>query len=232
MVRIRVPAATAVAVMALSACGTIHGPYPQLGEAGPAIDYVRFPPPPPMPTRPSAPADARAGADVEAELARLNAALGRLTGEIEQSRRHLTDLEAEVERARARIDELLEGAGTARAAAPLPPQQPTVAAGLRPLVRLTYEQAADIDYAEDVRDAVWTALERLPDAVFDVVAVSPAEADPSAGARGTHGEQGVWLHAEEVVASLVAMGIEPERLTLSAAVSEAARADEVHLYIR
>ena len=66
-----------------------------------------------------------------------------------------------------------------------------------------------------------------------MVAVSPAEADPAAGASaGAQGERGVWLHAEEVVASLVAMGIEAERLTLSAAVSEAATADEVHLYIR
>ena len=96
MVRIRVPAATAVAVMALSACGSIHGPYPQPGEAGTAIDYVRFPPPPPMPTRPLAPADARAGASAEAELARLDAALGRLTGEIEQSRRRLADLKADL----------------------------------------------------------------------------------------------------------------------------------------
>lgn len=229
MVRIRVPAATAVAVMALSACGSIHGPYPQPGEAGTAIDYVRFPPPPPMPTRPLAPADARAGANVEAELARLDAALGRLTGEIEHSRRRLADLEAEVQRARARIDALLEGAGTAEVSAPLPPQQPPLATGLRPLVRLNYDHAADVDYAEEVRDAVWTALERLPDAVFDVVAVSPAEPDPAAG---VHGNEGVWLHAEDVAASLVAMGIEPERLTLSAAVSEAARADEVHLYIR
>jgi hypothetical protein len=233
MVRIRVPVATAVAVMALSACGSIHGPYAQPGEAGTAIDYVRFPPPPPMPTRPLAPAEARGGADVEAELARLDAALGRLTGDIEASRRHLAHLEAEVERARARIDELLEGAGTAKVSAPLPPPRPPVAAGLRPLVRLRYEQAADVDFAEEVRNAVWTALERLPDAVFDVVAVSTTEADPAAGtATDTQGEEAAWLHAEEVVASLVAMGIEPERLTLSAAVSEAARADEVHLYIR
>jgi hypothetical protein len=229
MVRIRVPAATAVAVMALSACGSIHGLDGQPGEAAGSVDYVRFPPPPPMPTRPVAPAAARAATDVEAELAHLDAALNRLTGEIERSRRRLTNLEAEVERARARIEALREGAGTAKAATPLPFRQPAQGEDRRPLVRVRYGQAADVDYAEEVREAVWTALERLPDAVFDVVAVSPGG---TGAADGPQGDDSIWLHAEGVAASLVAMGIEPERLTLSSAVSDAAGADEVHLYIR
>jgi hypothetical protein len=182
-----------------------------------------------MPTRPAAPAATRAATDVEAELAHLDAALSRLAGEIEQSRRHLADLQAEVARARARIDALREGGGTAEAAAPLPPRQPTEPEDRRPLVRVRYEQAAEVNYAEEVREAVWAALERLPDAAFDVVAVSPAG---TATAAGPQGEDSIWLHAEDVAASLVAMGIEPERLTLSSAVSETTGADEVHLYIR
>ena len=113
-----------------------------------------------------------------------------------------------------------------------PPQPPRWPPAFARWCALSTTTRRDVDYAEEVRDAVWTALERLPDAAFDVVAVSPVEADPAAGTAGAQGEQGVWLHAEDVAASLMAMGIEPERLTLSAVVSEAARPDEVHLYIR
>ncbi len=233
MVRIRVPAATAAAVMALSACGSIDGPYGKLETAPTGIDSVRFPPPPPMPRRPVAPAEAPAeaapDAAVEAELAHLGAALSQLAGEIEQSRRHLAELEAEVERVRARIGTLRDGGGTAKTATPRPPRQPAESENRRPLVRVRYEQAADVEHAEDVRDAVRAALERLPDAAFDVVAVSPAG---MAAASGRQGEESIWLYAEDVAASLTAMGIEPERLTLSSAVSEAAGTGEVHLYIR
>lgn len=223
MVRIGVPAVTCVAIMALSACGSIHGPHVPPDDARPAIDYARFPPPPPVPPLPAQ--AARAGAGMAEELGELQSSLGRLAGEIEQARRHLADLEAEVERSRARIDQLL-----GRRQPALPAQQASAAPGLRPLVRIRCAEAAGVDcadYEDALRGAVSAALERLPDAVFDVVAVNPE--GPAAEPQG---DTVAWLHAEQVAASLMAMGIEPDRLSLSSTLSEAAGASEVHLYVR
>lgn len=224
MVRIGVPAVTCVAIMALSACGSIHGPHLPPDGSRPAIDYVRFPPPPPVAPLPAQ--AARADAGIAGELAELQSSLGRLSGEIEHARRHLADLEAEVERSRARIEQLL-GMQQPAAEAPLPAQQAWAAPGLRPLVRIRCGEAAAVDYEDALRGAVSAALERLPDAVFDVVAVNPEGTDAE-----PQGDDVAWLHAEEVAASLVAMGIEPERLSLSLTLSEAAGSSEVHLYVR
>lgn len=227
MVRIGVPAVTCVAIMALSACGSIHGPHVPPDGARPAIDYVRFPPPPPVPPLPAQ--AARADAGIAGELAELQSSLGRLSGEIERARRHLADLEAEVERSRARIEQFL-GRQQPGAGAPIPAQQASAAPGLRPLVRIRCEEAAGVDcadYDDALRGAVSAALERLPDAVFDLVAVNP-----DGTAAEPQGNGVAWLHAEEVAASLVAMGIEPNRLSLSSTLSETAGASEVHLYVR
>ncbi len=134
--------------------------------------------------------------------------------------------EAEVDGARARIDSLLFGQAPDKPSmAPIPEQRP---ADRRPLVRIRCD-GPRTNYADALEEAVATALARLPDAVFDLVAVIPAGAgtEPAAQADG-----GALLYAQEVMASLLAMGIEPDRLSLSSATGDGTTVDEIHLYIR
>lgn len=231
MVRIRVPAIAAAAVLALAACSSIDGAYPSPGAAGAASDdalfNALFPPPPPVP--PDEAAGTAAGTDIGHELADLHAALNRLSADIDESRRHLAHLQAEVERTRARIERLLAASNTGGIDADVRHEQTAVApADRRPLVRIRYDRPA-VDYADALREAVDIALARLPDAGFDVVAVAPAGAggEPSAEDSGA-----AKLHAEEVMATLLDMGLPATRLTLSSAVSDGASVNEVHLYIR
>ena len=235
MVRIRVPAVAAAAVLALSACSSIDGVFPSPGQPGATFDHALFPPPPPMPTGPMDPPAApiagpvAGGFDVGQALAELHGALARLSADIEQSRRHLADLQAEVERTQARIDRLLatDGAGTHGPGRNVVPA-PTASGERRPLVRIRYD-TPEADYADAVREAVWAALARLPDAAFDLIAVTPAEDD--AEPLGAAGEA-ARLHAEAVMAMLLDLGVEPDRLSLTSAINDTASVDEVHLYIR
>lgn len=216
MVRIGSTAAAAAAVLALAACGSIHGSSPWTGGAGAVIDYELFPPPPRVPAVPAATADEKAS-----EIASLRASLTQLSADIDESRRHLARLEAEAESTRTRIDRLLaeqdafEADGTP-ATVPARPER-------RPLVRIRYDRP-NVAYEDALVDAVALTLARLPDAAFDLVAVTPAAANA--------GPATAQLHAEEVEASLLAMGVEPDRISLFAAMSDVAAIDEVHLYIR
>lgn len=216
MVRIGSTAAAAAAVLALAACGSIHGSSPWTGGSGAVIDDELFPPPPPVPAVP-----AETGEQKASEIASLRASLTRLSADIDESRRHLARLEAEVESTRTRLDRLLAEqdsfkAGGTPAAVPARPDR-------RPLVRIRYDDP-DVAYEDALVDAVALTLARLPGAAFDLVAVTPAAAN---GGPAT-----ARLHADEVEASLLAMGVEPDRISLAAAMSDAVAIDEVHLYIR
>ncbi len=73
------------------------------------------------------------------------------------------------------------------------------------------------------------ALERRPDATFELVAVAPS--------TGTAGEVALGASmakraAEAVLRSLANMGLPPDRVTLSATTSATAQTNEVHIYVR
>ena len=73
------------------------------------------------------------------------------------------------------------------------------------------------------------ALERRPNAGFDLVAVTPAVGDPAKVALETNRAR---RNAELVLRSLVNMGLPPERTSLAATSSPDAQVNEVHLYVR
>jgi hypothetical protein len=110
------------------------------------------------------------------------------------------------------------GSGTAPAAtdggAPAP---------RRPLVVIRFDRP-DVVYDKALYSAVNSALERKPEAVFDLVAVAPGGS--SAGATTARRD------AEKVLRSLTAMGLPASRVTLSAGTSAEARTSEVHIYVR
>ena len=88
---------------------------------------------------------------------------------------------------------------------------------------------AHVDYEDQMYQAVSTALDRKPDATFTIVAVSPKSNDPAAvGGDLERADR----NAENVKSSLIQLGLQPNRITLSNISSDVAQSPEVHLYIR
>lgn len=224
MVRIQVPAVVAAAALALAACSSLGGGYAPYAVGGATFDPVLFPPPPPMPPEPRG--ALAAGRDMREEIAGLAAAVERLSADVEANRRRLAALTTELQRTRARIEALLAAGAPTSAASPAIPGEP--GGDRRPLVRIRYDRPS-VDHADAVRTAVGAALARLPDAAFDLVAVTAAEDGATANA-GAADE--AWAHAEEVMADLLEMGLAADRLTLSAAGGPGADVGEVRIYVR
>lgn len=100
--------------------------------------------------------------------------------------------------------------------------------GRRPLVLIRFDRP-DVPFQQALYNAVSRALERRPNASFDLLAVAP-----SVGTRGQVASNTTKARqeAEAVLRALVEMGLPPSRVAMSASVSAAATTNEVHLYIR
>ncbi len=98
----------------------------------------------------------------------------------------------------------------------------------RLLVLIRYNQP-NVDYQQQLSQAVGTAVERRPNAQFSIVAVSPSSGDPAALADE---EQTAKSNAEEVKRSLIQMGLTPSRITIASTQAQTAQSPEVHVYIR
>ncbi|MBB4287811.1 hypothetical protein [Roseospira goensis] len=101
-------------------------------------------------------------------------------------------------------------------------------AGGQPLVMVRFDRGS-VDYETALYEAVNNALGRYPNAGFQVVAVGPAV--NAVGQRSQNTAQ-ARLYAERVVRSLQNMGIDPNRITLSATTSPTAQHPEVHVLLR
>ena len=109
---------------------------------------------------------------------------------------------------------------TAQSPGPLP--------GDRPLVVIRFDRD-DVPYQQALYNAVSRALERRPEASFDLVAVSPRS---GTAAQVALNSTAVKRHAEAVLRSLTDMGLPPNRIKLSATMDENAQSNEVHIYVR
>jgi len=98
----------------------------------------------------------------------------------------------------------------------------------RLLVLIRYNQP-NVEYQQQLSQAVGAAIERRPNAEFSIVAVSPTSGDPA-----TTAEQQVAAKAsaDEVKRSLVQLGLAPSRITVASTQSQTAQSPEVHVYIR
>ena len=122
--------------------------------------------------------------------------------------------------------------GAAPAAGGPPAQQSSAApapqpiGNRRPLVVIKFTRP-NVEYDQQLYAAVSQALDRKPDAMFDLVAVTPAK--PETGATS-----GVSARrsAEGVMRSFANMGLPLNRVALSATNSTQAQVNEVHLYVR
>lgn len=100
--------------------------------------------------------------------------------------------------------------------------------GARPLVKIRFDRP-DVDYEQPVYMAVNEALDRYPDARFDLVAVTPTSGNAAEVAiESTRARR----NAERVLRTLTQMGLPLERIDLSYSDSAEASTSEVHLYIR
>ena len=101
------------------------------------------------------------------------------------------------------------------------------ATGQRPLVVIRFT-SDDVDYEQPLYQAVSAALERRPQAVFDIVAVSPSEGGDATRALAANQSR---RNAEGVLRTLVDLGLPPNQATLSSAAADVS-GSEVHVYVR
>jgi len=110
-----------------------------------------------------------------------------------------------------------------------PGQNPAAsAAGNRPLVVIRFDRPNPA-YEQALYTAVSRAIERRPEAVFDLVAVSPGHGNQAQVALASSNAK---RQAETVMRSLTDMGLPANRVSLSASTSNSAQTNEVHLYVR
>ncbi len=106
---------------------------------------------------------------------------------------------------------------------------PAAQAGTRrPLVVIRFDRP-NVEYEQALYNAVSRALERRPEATFDLVAVAPGQGSAAEAAKSANTAR---RNAEAVLRSLTAMGLPASRVTLSAGTSGEAQTNEVHLYVR
>lgn len=107
--------------------------------------------------------------------------------------------------------------------------QPTsVPAGGRPLAKIKFDRP-DVEYEQPLYVAVNEALDRYPNARFDLVAVHPSQGNAAEVAiESTRARR----NAERVLRALIDMGVPSDRIDLAYDQSDMASTNEVHLYIK
>ncbi len=106
--------------------------------------------------------------------------------------------------------------------------QPGALASPRPLVVIRFDKP-DVDFQQAVYQSVSEALEKYPNAKFELVAVAPGAGNPARKAiESTRSRR----NAERVLRTLTGMGLGAERVELSSMVNDNIQTNEVHLYIR
>ncbi|MBM3531537.1 MAG: hypothetical protein FJX60_00695 [Alphaproteobacteria bacterium] len=165
-------------------------------------------------------------------LNELNGDLQRQTAYLNSERSNLASLSVGIKNG-----ELLgQGLGNRAFASAAPLQASALAApsgatlteGRRPLVVIRFDRAR-VDYQQALYNAVSRALERRPDAAFDLVAVSPSRGN---AAQVTLNSANAKRNAETVLRSLTEMGLPATRVQLSSTTSGQAQNTEVHVYVR
>ncbi len=98
----------------------------------------------------------------------------------------------------------------------------------RPLVKIRFDRP-NVAYEQPVYMAMNEALNRFPNARFELVAVHPANGNAAEVAiESTRARR----NAERVLRSLTEMGLDLDRIDLSYTPSSEATTNEVHLYVR
>ena len=120
--------------------------------------------------------------------------------------------------------------GTAPGAMPdaLPARTAAPGGGRSPLVVIRFDRASP-DYEPDLHRAVTAAVDRKPDVIFDVVAVSPRSGTPAQQAQAADEARS---HGRDVFRTLMTMGLLGEQVTFDHAAVETAEDSEVRVFVR
>ncbi len=103
-----------------------------------------------------------------------------------------------------------------------------MSSGPRPLVKIKFDKP-DVQFEQPVYMAVNDAMQKYPDARFEIVAVHPTGGNAAQVAiESTRARR----NAEKVLRSLTQMGLDGNRIDVSYAPSESAATSEVHVNIR
>lgn len=152
--------------------------------------------------------------------AAINGEIAQQAAYVSSERQNLTTLAQAIDKGRFLNAPLAGRAVTAGAYR----GQVASASARRPLVVIKFDRAS-VNYEEPLYSAIGQALQRVPNAQFDVVAVSPSAAVGS-------GQASARRHAEGVMRSITGAGVSADRVTMSATSSPAAATDEVHVFVR
>jgi hypothetical protein len=118
------------------------------------------------------------------------------------------------------------GPGVMASAASVPPV--AGAARGRPLVVIKFDRPT-VSFQQPLYNAVSQALDRRPDATFEIVAVTPNRGNAGQVALASNASR---RNAEAVYRSLTDMGLAANRVTLSATTSSSAENNEVQVFVR
>ena len=158
-------------------------------------------------------------------LSELNEDIARQTTYVANERANLSALAASIKNGE------FYGNSLSKAGLPIG-GQPAVSTGLpagkRPLVVIRFDRA-NVQYQQAVYTALRKALERRPNAAFDLVGVSPAVGTP---AQMQLAQNNSRKRAQEVLQTVTSMGLPANRIALSSATSQNVVTNEVHIYIR
>ncbi len=111
---------------------------------------------------------------------------------------------------------------------PMPSAPMATPSSPRPLAKIKFDKA-NIDYEQPIYMAVQEALQRYPNARFELIAVHPTSGNPAQAAiESTRARR----NAERVLRTLTQMGVSLDQVDLSNSASPEAQTSEVHLYVR
>jgi hypothetical protein len=160
--------------------------------------------------------------------------LNELTEDIARAQNYFTTERSNLTAMQIAIDngEYIGGSLASRAygiPAPAPAGGAASLVGQRqPLVVIRFNQP-NVEYEQALFTVVGRALERRPNAAFDLVAVAPSVGSAAQVSLATSKAR---RNAEDVLRSLTNMGLPADRITLSATSSASAQVNEVHVYVR
>lgn len=157
---------------------------------------------------------------IERLLGELNSDIGRQQKFVANERENLMDLAGDINAGQLYGSQQSSQAGLQMASA-----APGDFSQRRPLVVIRFDRQ-DVAFEPALYQAVSRALERRPNAIFDLVAVSPGTGEQNLSS-GT-----ARRNAEQVLQSLAGMGLPSDRVMLSAMASATAQSAEVHIYVR